>query len=440
MRKALLTLFTVGLVGAFLIPSCAKDDKSGDKSGEEGGTSSGGASSTAKGGAKAKGGSTSTGGVSAGGASTTEVEACKDLNIVSDTGEACNSTNMSAVYSDIHMLIVLDKSGSIDQSPVGFNGKTKWAATKEALTAALQSSNDQVRYGLVMYPYSEGEPIPADCGLRCCELPTGSAAVNVPIKDAAESVPAILDKLENTNPGGGTPTALALAAAYDYYINGPGVNLPAGDKYVMLATDGGPNCSEGITCESATCTADMDKQGSCGTKTINCCAESLASSGGGPTLCLDDQGVLEQIRNLRDKGIKTFVVGIPGTENYKTYLTAFADAGGAPDPKNETLKYYEVSAAQGVEGLTQTFKSITESLVRSCDVKLANAPVDSGKLNVAVECELLQQGEGDAVNWVYNENADDPVITIKGDTCNRIETQGVTRIDVIEGCTTIILQ
>jgi hypothetical protein len=437
MRKALLTLFTVGLVGAFLIPSCAKDEKDGNKKGEEGGASSGGLSG--KGGTKATGGTKASGG-SSGGSSSTEVQACKDLNIVSDTGEACNSTNMSAVYRDIHMLIVLDKSGSMDQSPVGFNGKTKWAATKEALTAALASSTNQVRYGLVMYPYSEGEPIPAECGLRCCELPVGGAAVNVPIKDASESVPAILEKLADTNPGGGTPTAKALAAAYDYYKTGAGVNLPAGDRYVMLATDGGPNCSDATKCESATCTADMDKQGSCGTKTVNCCAESLASSGGGPTLCLDETGVLDQIKKLREEGIKTFVVGIPGTENYKTYLTRFADAGGAPDPKNEALKYYEVTAAQGVEGLTQTFKSITESLVRSCDVKLASAPVDSGKLNVAVECQLLQQGEGDAVNWVYNENADDPIIAIKGDTCTRIETQGVTRIDVIEGCTTIILQ
>jgi hypothetical protein len=52
----------------------------------------------------------------------------------------------------------------------------------------------------------------------------------------------------------------------------------------------------------------------------------------------------------------------------------------------------------------------------------------------------LEQGSADSPNWVYNEDSADPTITIKGATCTRIETKGVTRVDVVEGCTTIILQ
>jgi hypothetical protein len=159
---------------------------------------------------------------------------------------------------------------------------------------------------------------------------------------------------------------------------------------------------------------------------------------------LDSDGVLEQIKALRSEGIKTFVVGIPGTEVYSNYLTKFAEAGGVVDPNNDELKYYAVTAEDGVSGLTKTFKSITESLVRDCDIKLKEAPVNPKMLNVAVDCKVVPQGDvelSDAEkNWVYNGDETNPVITIQGERCDAIQKEGVTRVDVIEGCTTVIIQ
>jgi hypothetical protein len=330
------------------------------------------------------------------------------------------------------MLIVLDKSGSMSQMPVGFS-KTKWDATKDALAAALTASTKQVRYGLLMYPYS------LTTEAKLCEVPSGRDAINVPVDAAKTSVPLIKQALEETVPGGGTPTASALAAALEYYSSGTGATLE-GDRYVMLATDGGPNCNADASCDTNSCTYDLDKQGDCGTK-LQCCNPSFDK---GQLGCLDSDGVLKQIEALKKIGVKTFVVGIPGTESYQQFLTTFAEAGGATDPKNQELKYYAVTAADGVEGLTATFKSITESLVRDCDVKMAKPPLNPQKLNVAIECKLLAQGDAalkdSEKNWVYNGDSDNPVIKIQGEACDTIEKTGVTRIDVIEGCTTLEIQ
>jgi hypothetical protein len=418
-------------LSALLAPSCViKEEKSGDNS--KGGASSevGGAGQSLIGGNSSAGGGAGSAGESSGTSSnvTTTLDACKDL----DLGDTCSATSMAATYNNIHMLIVLDKSGSMTQTPAGFS-QSKWDATRDALDAALTSSTKQVRYGLLMYPYS------LTTEAKLCEVPLGRDAINVPVDTAKTSVPLIKKALEDTVPGGGTPTAAALAAALEYYSSGTGATLE-GDRYVMLATDGGPNCNADASCDTKSCTYDLDKQGDCGT-TLQCCQAGFDK---GQLGCLDSDGVLAQIEALKKIGVKTFVVGIPGTESYQQFLTTFAEAGGATDPKNQELKYYAVTAADGVEGLTATFKSITESLVRDCNVKMAKPPLNPQKLNVAIECKPLAQGDAalkdSEKNWIYNGDSDNPVIKIQGAACDAIEKTGVTRVDVIEGCTTLEIQ
>ena len=85
--------------------------------------------------------------------------------------------------------------------------------------------------------------------------------------------------------------------------------------------------------------------------------------------CLDDASVVAQIEALyAEAGIPTFVIGIPGTEVYASYLDTFAVAGGATDPDGS---YYAVEATGGVEALAQTFTDITTHLVRGCEIELA---------------------------------------------------------------------
>jgi hypothetical protein len=64
---------------------------------------------------------------------------------------------------------------------------------------------------------------------------------------------------------------------------------------------------------------------------------------------------------------------------------------------------------------------------------------NSGQLNVAVECVLIPmgtpQGEGD--RWYYDDPDAPTIVIIDGPISDRIQTEGVERIDVVTGCPTV---
>jgi hypothetical protein len=311
----------------------------------------------------------------------------------------------------------------MDDQPDGFELK-KWEALKAALEPALMAVQDEVHFGLVLYPFGEQAEIPLDCFEGCCEVPTGSAAIQVDIDPTISGASKVMEALDATAPGGGTPTATALAAALTYFTTGAGKDLK-GDRFVLLATDGGPNCGTNDTkCSPDHCTPNLD--GLCPAAQGNCCA-------GEGSYCLDDAAVVEKIRALAEAGVPTFVIGIPGTERYADYLNAFATAGGVPNPSGSPY-YYAVSAEGGVEGLTQTFVDVTTHLVRTCEVELGDHAPEKKLVNVAVDCEIVPFADGSG--WDISRDAPTTLV-LAGDSCERVEREGARRIDVVYGCPTV---
>ncbi len=412
MRKALST--STLLISAILIAaSCSEGDKS-DPHPAFGGGSAGTAGGIGVGDAGADTGAGGDATGAGGGDGTMAPPGCTELVGLGD----CGVTSMEAEYRVANIMLVIDKSKSMVDQPTGFD-LDKWEALKAALDESLTNVAGEVNFGLILYPYSLNEPIPTDActGDICCEVPPDVSAVNVGIDPSTDTVPAILDALDGTEPSGGTPTAAALESAYEYFVNGDGATL-GGDRYVLLATDGGPNCNADNSCNGDTCTPNLDDQCSID----NCC------SGNNGLFCLDDQSVVAQIEALYEAGIPTFVIGIPGTEVYASYLDTFATAGGEEAPGGG---YYAVDAMGGVEALAQTFTDITTHLVRSCDIELATQPPNLDLVNVAVDCEVIPSQDG--AGWEIP--ADDPThLILKGNACTYIETEGAERVDVVYGC------
>ncbi len=371
------------------------------------------------------GGSSGTGGTSTAGTGAVQggeggegSDACSTLAGLDE----CGGTRLEATLSPVNVLLVVDKSGSMTDQPQGFS-LDKWSAMKEALGAALSSAPETVRFGLLTYPDAIGSMIPLDCeGDLCCAVPDGGDAVNVAVD--AGSAEAIGSALAQRSPGGGTPTAAALARALEYFTLGEGRDLD-GDRYVLLATDGGPNCNADLSCDASSCTPNLDDAAQCAG--VNCCE-------GAGEFCLDDQAVVAAIDELRLAGIFTFVVGIPGTENYTPSLDAFARAGGVPRVGADH-DYFAVSAASGVSGLTGVLKSITTELLRSCEIELTTRPAQPSLVNVAIDCEVLPK-EGDS-GWDYDNPEAPTKLVIRGPACEAIKANGARRVDVVYGCTTI---
>ncbi|HEY6724566.1 MAG TPA: vWA domain-containing protein [Polyangiaceae bacterium] len=394
-------------------------------------TSSGGTGGSGSGAQNATsgGGSGGSGGTSSGTDGEVPIgEACPEHANLGTCGKGAES----AKPNPVNMLIVLDKSGSMDHEA---NGVQKWAAMKDALGEALEEVAENINFGLELYPTPErlSDVIDKDnCGQagNCCEMPDNDT-MNVPIGSGADAVELIVDQLNNTDPGGGTPTARALERALEYFTQGEGADLE-GDKFVLLATDGGPNCNSTLQCGSDLCTYNLDGMRDCSQfADDNCCEASLTQDDGGDG-CVDSFNVVDRINDLQDAGIETFVVGIPGTEAYSDFLDEFAEAGGRAVSGDNN--YYRVD---DVSDLTDVFREITVQLVTSCELAI---PESSSRLppKVVVDCEIVprfQDGAGGAseqtTNWEWEAGSE--TLTLVGEACERV-SQGVDRIDVVVDC------
>ena len=336
----------------------------------------------------------------------------------------CGSTTVEATFKNVNMLLVIDKSGSMEDTPDGF-ADDKWTSIKLALDTALQEVETEINFGLLLYPLSLFRPIPVDdCGDDCCSVPAGLDAVNVGIGRGELTVPEISRALADVSPGGGTPTAAALERAHQYFTEGDGANL-TGDRYVLLATDGGPNCNTGISCGPESCTTNLDED----CDVTNCCVQL-------PSACVDDRAVNDAIAALAADGIHTFVVGIPGTEAYAPFLDEFARTGGVP-ASGGAREYYAVSAMGGVQGLIDVFSTITTQLVRSCDIELASEPPRLDEVNVAVDCTVVSPDEPNSGWEIDTSQAPITRLLLKGDLCTQVQDTGAQRVDVVYGCPTI---
>ncbi len=331
-----------------------------------------------------------------------------------DDEAACGTSPYGAARVPANVLVVLDKSGSMTEVPDGF-GSDKWSSLKQSLSDALQSVEDEVSFGLHLFPYPDGCAMPSD------------GALTVEVGAGPKAVPNILQALDDVEPGGGTPTASALGQAFAYFTDGAGKDLE-GRKYVLLATDGGPICNEARSCGADQCVVNLE--GRCHESFSNCCDPDEVGDEGAGRNCLDDDETLMQVEALHAAGIETFVVGVPGSESFADSLNAFAIAGGRP-VEGSTASYFVVD---DVDVLSDVLHSITRELLTSCELRLESIPPDLDQLNVEVEGELIAQDGPDG--WDLDTETDPPTVVLKGATCERIETEGVEAIRVVYGCPT----
>jgi hypothetical protein len=336
--------------------------------------------------------------------------------------DTCGGTNLDASPTKVNVLLVVDKSSSMASTPAGF-GDTKWNGIRAALGDAIDATQGQVAFGLDLFPNSGSADTPLSNG---CELPV-SGAPSVAIASGAATDSAIKRALTDNAPAGATPTAAALARALDYFTKGDGKAL-IGRNYVLLATDGGPNCNSTLSCAAEACTVNMD--GICPANT-NCCDASLDPAG--PSKCLDDDATVAVVQELAKAGVKTLVVGIPGTEAYQPTLDAVSLAGEAPNP-NAPPSYFAIDAVGGAKTLSQVLTNITTGLITSCELNLSDDPPDYEKINVEIDGNTIPEGSTDG--WSLDTTNQPPTVMLEGATCAAVRKNGAQRLRITFGCPT----
>jgi von Willebrand factor type A domain len=300
--------------------------------------------------------------------------------VSSADGGNCGITTAPLNKQPPDVLLVLDKTGSLldamDSSGKCAAGSTtcqqRWATLVSGLNAVLTSSSTNVNWGLETFN-SDGS-----CGVDPPE---------VPITPGAAGATAVQTYIAGITPNGSTPTTLAISTAVTYLQTLTDPN----PKYILLATDGLPNCAGG----------------------------SSGGGGGGAT----DLPAAETEAGLALKaGYMVYVLGVgPDTGN----LTALAQNGGTND-------YYP---ALTPDALTAALASIMGSVV-SCSFGLGKAPPVPTNVAVQFNNDSTLRAPHDtshANGWDYTTPAD-TTIQLYGTWCDDVTSGKYQSAQILMGC------
>jgi hypothetical protein len=278
--------------------------------------------------------------------------------------------------------------------------------------------------------------------------------VKVPIGDAVTTIPQVDSFYATAVPAGGTPTAATLqVAAQDPALENPD---PSARKFIILVTDGLPNCSEdsqvtscltalwpdGVAhgCESPSLLPQVGGQpqqpptgcacsfGSCveaNASAPDCCAPNLNDNASGCAqaddceswYCLDDQGTEGVIASLyANQNIVTYVVGLGyDYASNPTILNAMAAAGHGSSTAFQ---------ASSPAALQTQLTNLIETVAATCVYTLDQAPVDPGLITVTLNGTQLQPNDPNGYTFSPPQT-----ITINGTSCASI-TSGGTQEDL----------
>jgi hypothetical protein len=297
----------------------------------------------------------------------------------SGTGEGtCEVQTVGTGRLAPNILIVLDRSLSMKPDDGSVNRWDPSVAAVKSITSQLQS---RVAFGLMTF---SGQGGGGGGNLSCSP---GRVNVNIDENTAG----AIASALDGIRPAGATPTAVSLEAADDYlqsYQGGPD-DRPA-PTYVLLITDGAPNCTGGVP------------------------PMGNASATGSQEPAQVDATVAA-IEGMAARGFKTFVLGYD-TQNDATLrdaLDRMARAGGTGDSKHRPV---------GDESsLVATFQEITGNVL-SCDFVLDEPVADKSYVKVLFDGRQLNVD--DANGWALS--GDGQTVSLQGRSCASAKQEGHT--------------
>jgi hypothetical protein len=300
------------------------------------------------------------------------------IAVSSADGGNCGITTAPLNKQPADLLLVLDKTGSLMNAMDGTGqcaaGSTtcqqRWATLVSGLNAVLTSSSTDVNWGLETFNS------------------TGSCTVDPPeVPIAPGSAAAVQTFIAGITPNGNTPTRLAIDTAVTYLKTLTDPN----PKYILLATDGEPNCGAG-------------------------------GRGGGGTGATDITATQNSIQLAFNAGYKVYVLGVgPETTN----LNALAVAGG-------TIQYYPALTPQA---LTDALATIVGSVV-SCTFGLGTAP--QVPTNVAVQFNndpgiRAPRDISHTNGWDYTTPANTS-IQLYGSWCDDVTSGKYTNAQILKGC------
>jgi hypothetical protein len=344
-------------------------------------------------------------------------------------GQGCAGGSAEPEGAPSILEFVLDVSGTMRSTTNTTNGQTKWAVCAAALRTAVAGLPENIAVGFEFFPnMNNGGAVTTPSDHTPC-IDHSDDVAPAPLGPAGSAQRNALDAALNAvtpDPNGATPTQDALDYAYDVLRQ----NTSQMRKYVVLITDGQPTLASGCY--------------------------GMAN----PRQPDDTAPIIADIGNVfAQDGIKTFVVGSPGSEvtngnnaDARGSLSAEARAGGTAaagcsDTGNPQYCHFDLSQSTDFgTALAGALNTIGQWVV-GCDYTLpatspnTGEPIDPDKVNLIYtdgtgQSHLLQPN-GDpncAVGWQYLDPPNYTQIHICGTTCNTIQNDAQASLDLVFGC------
>jgi Mg-chelatase subunit ChlD len=343
-----------------------------------------------------------------------------DVAVIFQDGCATETARAELVPSNL--LFVIDRSSSMkcnpppttssvvcerDSARVDPAKPSKWDVVREALVAAIAKLPAETRAGLSYFSNDD------TCGVY--SMPS------VPIAALSETQRSAINlSLDAVQPGGATPLAGATILAFQHLHRAAIEQTLTGNKFVVLLTDGEQSdaCSDPARCSGAEECTEL--------------VEAEVSKAAGP-------GV----------GIKTFVIGAPGSEPARAVLSRMASLGGtgpAGCSVEQGTCHFDMTKRTDFGPALQEALANIAGRTLSCELPVPLSPGDGAepaRLNVVYspgdrqpprvilkdDRAACDQG---AYGWQYTDDA--TRIRLCGQACSEVRRDPKARVDVVLGC------
>lgn len=315
----------------------------------------------------------------------------------------CACSEVTLLNDAPNLYFVLDRSGSMADG-------NKWNTVRNVVGKTVTRLGPRVNVGAAIFPSD---------ATTCA---TGREVMSVRPGDAPAGTlgPTTLSLLKSTSvpAAGGTPTGATLQALT------PKLMALTGRTFVILATDGGPNCNAAAKCTVDACLLNIEDSPGCPTMGLpNCCGASFQ----GPDFCLDADPTVNAVAALMAAGIQTYVIGVPGSGPYAAVLDRMAEAGGTA--RATPPKYFRVDSTDAA-AFGDALAKVAAKITATCTFPLQQVP-DPAKLNVFLDGVALAPDPNDG--WLL----DGTVVQLVGAACDRVQSGDVLAVRVVAGCPTL---
>lgn len=333
--------------------------------------------------------------------------------------ECVTTGTIEASLRPANLLFLIDRSASMncnlppttssaacEQAPMKVDATqpSKWDVIRAALDQTFKQLPANARVGI---SYFNNDDV---CGVH--------SQPAVPVRMVgSEHMAQLSMSLDGVKPLGGTPIIGGLILAYKHLNPDQTSDVPYGDRFVVLLTDGQEGCA-----------ADQTSR------------------------------LLEtELPKARTAAITTFVIGVPGSEVARAFLSKLAFAGGSPsgpkcdhdstDPTVGDCQFDMTRDTDLASGLTRALAAIGGRALRcEFDVPqpISGEELDYEAVNVVYNAELRSEDQlikqdttapcaSGANGWQYSE--DKRKILLCGGACETVRR--AARIRIALGCKSV---